>query len=536
MKRLLIFSIFSFCLITVPISASAQFQIRKSKSQNQKNAELQYKLDSLQQAFDLLFNEYLSVIEPVSSNEDIIVDDSSSKIEYTPECIDSLLNVYYVQKNSDNAIDFSIIEDENLTSNIPDSVYIERLKRMNSFIPVQFNQIVKNSILTYTDKRPQLSSRIVGLSSYYLPKINEILDEYDLPMELGAMAVIESAFNPTAVSRAKAKGMWQFMYTTAKKYNLEMTSYVDERLDPLVSCRAAAQYLKDAYTIFGDWQLAIASYNCGSGNVNKAIRRSGGKTDFWDIYYYLPRETRGYIPAFIAALYLLRYYPEHGIVPEPIALPAHTDTIHVSRMLHFQQISDNIGISMEELRNMNTQYLHDIIPGSSDKTYLLQLPSTYTMAFVDKENEIYAYKDSIFFSEANVKKIKEGGSSDRIVHKVRSGETLGGIARRYGTTVSNIKSWNGLRSNTIRIGQNLYIYGNAASVNVSSSSSSSGSSAVATTKSSDGYVVYTVKKGDTLGRIAQANGVSLSTIYNLNGLNSRTTIYPGMKIRIRKAQ
>jgi len=536
MKRKQFFHlVISFLIIVATVPVSAQSFPKKSNKQKSQTEVLQNKLDSLQQAFDLLFNEYLSVIEPVSSSDDdVVIDETFPTFDYNSESIDSLLNLYYVQKNSDNAIDFSILEDETLTSNIPDSVYVQRLKKLNSFIPVQFNQIVKNSILTYTDKKPQLSSRIVGLAGYYLPQIQEILDEFGLPLELGAMAVIESAFNPTAVSRASAKGMWQFMYTTAKKYNLEMNSYVDERLDPIVACRAAAQYLKDAYTIFGDWQLAIASYNCGSGNVNKAIRRSGGKTGFWDIYYYLPRETRGYIPAFIAALYLLQYYPEHGIIPEPISLPAHTDTIHVRKFLHFQQVSDNIGISMEELRNMNTQYLHDIIPGSDEKTYILQLPSTYTMAFVDKENEIYTYKDSVFFSEANVKKIKEGGSSDRIVHKVRSGETLGGIARRYGTTVTNIKSWNGLRSNTIRIGQNLYIYGNAASVKSSSSSSSSGT--VTTSKSNDGYVVYTVKKGDTLGRIAQANGVSLSTIYSLNGMNSRSTIYPGMKIRIRKAE
>lgn len=535
MKRIPFLAI-SFLITIIPSEAQAQNRFFRRHSEEETISRLRSTIDSLQNEYDILFNDYQTLLEPVTSDESEIIylDEEIPGIDYNSDSIDSLLNLYYVQKNMDNLIDFETLELDSLTSSVPDSVYIERLQKMNSFIPVQFNKVVKNSILTYTERKSDLSSRIIGLSSYYIPKMEEIFDEYGLPKELCAMAIIESAFNPTAVSRARAKGMWQFMLTTGKKYGLEVTSYVDERLDPFTSCRAAAQYLKDAYMIFGDWSLAIASYNCGSGNVNKAIRRSGGKTDFWDIYNYLPRETRGYIPAFIAALYLLNYYPLHGIVPAQVSMPAQVDTFHINKMLHFQQISEVVGIDIDEVRNMNTQYLHDIIPGSEEKTYVLNLPSTYSMAFVDHEKDIYSYKDSVFFSDRNIKKIQEAGGSDgqRVAHKVRSGETLGSIARRYGTTVKNIQNWNGLRGTTIRAGQTLYIYGSASSVK----SSSSSSTATATSKSSDGYITYTVRKGDTLSRIASANGVSLSTIYSLNGLNARSTIYPGMKIRIRKAE
>ena len=265
----------------------------------------------------------------------------------------------------------------------------------------------------------------------------------------------------------------------------------------------------------------------------KAIRRSGGKTDFWEIYNYLPRETRGYVPIFFAALYTLKYYPEHGIVPQQSSLPAHVDTIHVNKMLHFQQISDVIGIPMEELRQINPQYLHDIVPGK-EKTYILRLPHNYTMQFVNNEDSIYSYKDTLFFSDVAIKKVKDKGGTEgsMITHTVRSGETLGGIARKYRTTVSNIKRWNNLRSDMIRVGQKLRIGGSAATTR---SSSTSGSSTTTATK--DGYVTYTVKKNDTLSGIASKfSGVTLSSLLKLNGFTQSTKIYPGMVIKIKKAQ
>ena len=531
MKRLLLLTLLASLL--VPATGHAQ-NAKEKKKQAQLIEELTHRLDSLQQAYDSLYNEYQMLTAPANDIDgDILVDDDiENLIEYNSDNIDSLLSIYYIQKQIDvNDFDVSTLELDSLTSNIPDEVYIERLKNMNSFIPVQFNKAVKNAIIRYTERMPMTTARIIGLSTYYMPLFEEIFDEYGLPKELKAMAVIESALNPRAVSRARAKGMWQFMYNTAKMYGLEMTSYVDERLDPLTSCRAAARLLKDNNMIFGDWSLAIASYNCGAGNVSKAIRRSGGKTDFWEIYDYLPRETRGYIPAFIAALYTLNYYPEHGIVPTQISLPAHVDTFHVEKNLHFGQISENIGISMDELRDLNPQYLHDIIPGT-EHTYILNLPHQYTLSYVDLQDSIYRYKDSVFFNSVAVQKIKETGGSgeQRVIHKVKSGETLGSIAKKHHTTVANLKRWNGLKSDNIRVGQRLYIYGSAPKSNGSSTTASQ-KSTTTTSSGNSGASYYTVKSGDTLGGIAKKTGVSLNTIYKLNNLNSKSKIYPGMKIR-----
>ena len=382
----------------------------------------------------------------------------------------------------------------------------------------------------YTQKMPEKMERILGLSAYYIPIFEEIFDQYDMPLELTAMAVIESALNPKAVSRARAKGMWQFMYSTAKRYGLTINSYVDERFDPIASAHAAARYLRDSYLIFGDWTLAIASYNCGAGNVNKAIRRSGGSKDFWEIYPYLPRETRGYVPSFFAALYAMRYYKEHNLTPEHIPMPPHTDTIKVNKMLHFEQIAHYTGASIEELRTHNPQYLHDIIPGT-EKEYILQLPYQFTGAFIDHEDEIYAYNDSVYFSPAALKKIQQSAEPSKIIHRVKRGETLSHIALRYGVSVRNIQRWNGIGTR-IREGQRLAIYtkGNGPAT---SSSSSSGK---VNTSVSNGYVMYTVRSGDNLWNIAKKfSGVSVNDLQRLNGLSKNSKIYPGKKLKIKKA-
>lgn len=514
--------------------AGAQIRSRKQIIE-----DLTRRLDSLQNAYDSLAFEYNLLAEPVSGDVEVEATmEKEFKTEtYTPESIDSLRSVWYLHKKAEAFNpDFEMLERDTLRSSIPDSVYIERLNRLNSFIPIQFNHYVRNNIILYTEKMPKVTANIISLSTYYLPIIEGIFDMYDLPKELKAMAMIESAFNTKAVSRAKARGMWQFMHYTARLYDLDMTSFVDERYDPYKSCHAAARYLRDSYNIFGDWSLAIASYNCGAGNVLKAIRRSGGKTDFWDIYHYLPRETRGYVPIFFAALYTLKYYPEHGIVPQQCALPAHVDTIHVNKMLHFQQISDVINIPVEELRQLNPQYLHDIIPGK-EKTYILRLPHNYTMQFVSNEESIYSYKDTLFFSDVAIKKVKEKGGTEgsMTTHTVRSGETLGAIARKYRTTVTNIKRWNNLRSDVIRVGQKLRIGGSAALSRSSSSTASSDSAAGADTI--DGYLTYTVKKNDTLTAIASKfSGVTVNSLLQLNGFTQSTKIYPGMVIKIKKAQ
>lgn len=449
---------------------------------------------------------------------------------------DSLLEIWYNERNI--TMERYIVESDTteLFSNIPDSVYIAKIKKMNSFIPIPYNHIVRNQIIAYTEKMPTFSKKVLGLSEYYLPIFEEILDYYGLPKELKAMAIIESGLNPVAVSRARAKGMWQFMYRTALQYNLHISSYVDERLDPIKSAHAAARYLRDAYTIFGDWALAISSYNCGSGNVNKAIRRAGSK-EFWKIYPYLPRETRGYVPAFVGALYLLSYHKDYPqLVPDKISLPAHVDTFVVKQNLHFEQISENIGISKDMLRALNPQYTQDIIPGN-EKGYILQLPYNYTAEFIDKEDSIYAYKDSIYFNPIvynNIKEDKLISQSQTTYHRVRSGETLGGIAMKYRVSLSNLMRWNGLsKKSIIRPGQRLVIYRGGGAPASSSVSKSSGSSK-ATTTTSGGYTYYTVKKGDTLSGIAYKCGVSLNNILKLNGLSKTSKIYPGKKLKIKR--
>lgn len=554
MKRLFI-SIISAIIVSLPATAQNQETVTPQKKDNifkkifppkedrrssliKQRDSLWIINDSLARVIDTLRME-ISDYEKITSSDTINTGSMEFDIpDYFPsdsltiEDTDSLMSIWYHQKNLDllenieNDVD---LDTAVLLSNIPDSVYIERLQKMNSFISLPYNNIIRNYIITYTERIAKQSETMLGLSKYYMPIIEEIFDQYDLPLELKAMAIIESALNPRAVSRVKAKGMWQFMYSTAIRYGLLINSYVDERLDPVKSCHAAARYLQDAYRMFGDWPLAIASYNCGAGNVNKAIRRAGTK-DFWSVYPFLPRETRGYIPSFIAALYMLNYYPEHKLTPAQISMPVHTDTIKVTKMLHFDQVEHYTGLPKQQLRDLNPQYLHDIVPGI-EREYILRIPYNYTGKFIEHEKEIYKYKDSVYFSPATLKKIKDSGSSNsqRITHKVKKGETLSHIALKYGVKVRDIQRWNGVKTN-IRIGQKLVIYKGGGGPSASSSSGS------AKTTVSGGYVIYTVKSGDNLWDIAKKfPGISAKNIMDLNGLNSKSKIYPGMKLKIKKS-
>lgn len=498
--------------------------------------------DSLMRIIDTLrmeINDYELITSSDTLNSgtlDLTTPDYVPSDSLTLADTDSLMSIWYHQKDLDlveNLQKDIDLDTAVLLSNIPDSIYIERLQKMNSFISVPYNNIIRNYIITYTERIAKQSEKMLGLCKYYMPIIEEIFDQYNLPLELKAMAIIESALNPRAVSRVKAKGMWQFMYGTAIRYDLMINSFVDERLDPVKSCHAAARYLQDAYRMFGDWPLAIASYNCGAGNVNKAIRRAGGSKEIWDVYPFLPRETRGYIPSFIAALYMMNYYQEHQLTPVPVSMPVHTDTIKVTKMLHFDQVVHYTGITKQELRDLNPQYLHDIVPGV-EREHILRLPYNYTGKFVDNEDSIYTYKDSVYFSPATLKQIKDSGSStsQRITHRVKSGETLSHIALKYGVKVRDIQRWNGVKTN-IRIGQRLVIYkggGPAASTKSSSSSK-------AKTTTSGGYVIYTVKSGDNLWDIAKKfPGISAQNIMDLNGMKSGAKIYPGMKLKIKKSK
>lgn len=502
------------------------------------NRRLQEMVDSLQLELaryrdelhysDSIANEMLSVYE---ENENRSAAGLNPE-DYTVEVSDSLLNIWYSHKMaSDDEMEVYDMDSIRFESNVPDEVYIERIKKMNSFISLPYNEIVKNYIILYSEKMPTKMSHILGLCQYYMPIFEDIFNRYDIPQELKAMAVIESAMNPLAVSRAGAKGMWQFMYSTAKMYGLHIDSFVDERLDPVKSAEAAAQYLQDSYEIFGDWNLAIASYNCGAGNVNKAIKRSGGKRAFWDIWPYLPRETRGYVPAFVGALYTMTYYKEHGIRPEAVEIPAHIDTLKINKQLHLRQVADLTAAPLEELKNLNPQYRHEIIPGES-REYILRIPYEYTNAFIEYEDSVYRHKAEEYFNPVTIKKIKDGADGERIVYRVKNGDYLGRIASRHRCTVAQIKRWNNLSSNNIRVGQRLVIYRGG-----TSSGSASASSAPAKTQSSSaapasGGSTYTVKSGDTLSGIANRNGVTVAQLKQWNGL-SGNNIKVGQKLKVK---
>lgn len=345
--------------------------------------------------------------------------------------------------------------------------YIHRLSRLPNVMEMPYNDIVRKFIDRYTGSLRRSVSIILGASNFYMPLFEEALEAYQIPLELKYLPVIESALNPKATSRVGAAGLWQFMIGTGKQYGLEVTSLIDERRDPIKSSYAAAHYLKDLYGIFGDWTLVIASYNCGPNNVRKAIARAGGEKDFWKIYPYLPAETRGYVPAFIAANYVMNYYCEHNICPAGTLLPASTDTLSITRNLHKDQIVAMCNVKAEELDALNPQYRTGLIPGDSHNC-TLRLPTPAVAAFIECGDSIYRYHaDELFTSrkEIEVAQAQVSGSSKRSARSrrsssrgtatVRKGDTLGAIAARNHTTVANLRKKNGIKGDRIKPGQKL---------------------------------------------------------------------------------
>lgn len=456
---------------------------------------------------------------------------------------DSLLNNFYMQQFKRNASRHQNRRASQAYAEfdaIPDSVFIKRLQNMHTVVPMTYNAEVRAFIKAYVRIMSRRLDAMLSLSEYYFPMFEETLDHYGVPQELKYLTIVESALNPQATSRAGAAGLWQFIYSTGKLYEMEMNSLVDERRDPYKSTVAAARFLKRLHSIYGDWQLAMAAYNCGPGNVNKAIARSGGKRTFWEIYSYLPRETRGYVPKYIAAAYIMNYYHEHGLTAGRYELPLHVDTIHLHKDVHLAVASSITGIPIEQLRQLNPQFRTDVIPASS-RDYALGLPSSKTTLFIHHEDSIYKLSHDTIAKGS----VMSPSASTVVYHKVKRGETYNSIASQYGVTVSNLKRWNGKgRKSTLKVGSRLKIYlpspkttnkKEPATAATQDSTSATDSVAykynVATTSKST-PVYHTVKKGESLSKIAKKYGVTTSSIKKLNKLK-KDTVHPGQRLRVK---
>lgn len=489
------------------------------------------------------------------------------------ESIDSLFALYYIK----NTINSKEMAEEVAHAGGPvfysDSIYSEGLSKIPTTFPLVYNQDVKRWIEMYIRRGKYLIPSLLGLSQYYFPMIEPVLDQYNIPLELKYLTIVESALNPRAVSRTGATGLWQFMYGTGKMYDLEVTTLVDERRDPAKETVAAAQFLRDLYNIYGDWALVIAAYNCGPGNVNRAIKRSGGRTNFWEIYQYLPKETRGYVPAFISVNYIMTYYKEHGYNPVKVEMPSFHDTVMVNNKLHFGQVEGMLGIPIEQLRELNPQYKKDIIPGNI-KPAPLRLPEDYANKFVEQEKEIYAYKDSVFFAPSvNYEQISHSAyvpssrnnyhyaaepcdpsvpaGSSKLIYTVKSGDTFGFIANWYNVKLAKLKCWNNISSNKLSIGQKLTVYvptkklntyKNVDNMTFAQKQAMSSNNIVSQSASSGkpldkNYEYYTIRKGDNLSTIASRYpGISDKDIMQINGFtaNDVRRLQIGQIIKIRK--
>ena len=413
------------------------------------------------------------VMDDNNEEDEITVTDQNGNEEVIdfPEAmtydLDSLMNLYmsktYLSQDGD-------CETGKENPTFDKEVYMERLKRLPTIMEMPYNEVVQTFIDRYSGRLRHSVSYMLGACNFYMPIFEEALEAYGLPLELKYLPIIESALNPKAVSRVGATGLWQFMLTTGKDYGLEVNTLVDERRDPVKASYAAAHYLSDLYKIFGDWNLVIASYNCGPGNINKAIHRAGGKKDYWEIYPYLPSETRGYVPAFIAANYIMTYYSDHNICALRTKLPVKTDTVVVDRNVHLAQIAAVLDLDIDMLRTLNPEYRRDIVPGTT-KPSTIKLALADVTRFIDNQDSIYNYNtaellskrdevlindDKPTFTSSKKRTTRRASSGNRSV-TVRRGDTLSQIAKRNGTTVARLRQLNGIRGNNIQAGKKIRV-------------------------------------------------------------------------------
>ena len=438
----------------------------------------------------------------------------------------------------------SIDIDSEVSYDLSTELLKKRLAKMDAKSPfnIEYHPALENTIKAFLKNRPKAFERLMAISEYYFPMFEEHLAKYNIPLELKYLAIVESALNPRAKSRVGASGLWQFMYPTGKQYNLEVTSYVDERYDPLKATEAACQYLSSLYGIFGDWSMVLAAYNCGPGNVSKAIRRSGGSQNYWNIRKNLPKETANYVPAFLATFYIYEFKKEHGIQPKKAPVTYfETDTIMVKKQMSFKQISDLLDIPVDQLEFLNPIYKLKVIPFEADKPHYLRLPKNKMGVFVSNEEKIYAYLNYLetykektkteFIASTSKDSIASGIDSTSTVvnkpkferktqfHTIKSGESLGKIADKYNVSISELKKWNNIKGNNIQAGKKLKIYSDKKIIAKTESKSNN-----------DG--TYTVKSGDSLFSISkQFPGVSIDDIKKWNDI-SGDNIQPGMKLKI----
>jgi membrane-bound lytic murein transglycosylase D len=531
-------------ILILPLISLTDFKASGQVSDTISTADDFYKADSIPDPDSLNYkgNELINDVDQANKilNESITIG-----------MLDSLTTIPFFQDYYFNT-DTALLNVYNFPmGHVPvysDSIYRARIEKLDQETPLDltYNATVKSFIELYAVRKRQLTSKILGLKEIYFPLIEEYLDKYDIPLEMKYLAVVESALNPVAGSRAGAKGLWQFMYYTGKLYGLKVTSLVDDRFDPYLATDAACRHLRDLYAMFGDWNLVMAAYNSGAGNVNKAIRRAGGVYDYWAIWPFLPKETRGYVPAFIAVNYVMTYASEHNLYPlDPGILYGGIDTIWVTQPLAFDQISECLNIPTEDIAFLNPIFKSGIIPAYNGKMYSLRLPKDMALKFAENEASIYNYKSKNGIEkEKLVAEIKK--ATDKQYHTVRSGETLGLIARKYNVSVKQIQQWNGMRGTMIHPGQQLVVIPTNSHAYAPSSSPASSSTAKsepapakssATTANSTSSAqkssaeFHYVKSGENLAMIAQKYGCSVEELRSWNNLKNNT-IYPKQKLKV----